>query len=173
MQNGDILHGFIRNDELGKMNYRTAFKLSEADKHTVVYDTASVKKVLLDDGDVFVLLKFREESSGRQAAAQAKLITRGKAPLYKLVYNSDETFYPVSVNDSLYLLRNDKMDAGMTATDQTFYYFKYILFGALTGGGIAADYVERISFTNFKCRLQVRELQSPGLSRHQLYTQYW
>ena len=147
LQSGETLRGYIRNDELAKMNYRVNFKAAAEDKNTVVYDTSTVKKLVMEDGDVFEYLRFQEQESGTNLAVLAKLLIRGKASLYKMIYKSDETFYLLNSRDSLYLLRNDKMDAGMTATDETLYHFKEILFGALAGANISADEAERISFT--------------------------
>lgn len=146
LQDGQVLQGFIRNDEMAKMNYSIVFKATEDAAATTVYDTARVKSFKLDDGDIFELLKFREADTTEAVSVLAKLITHGKASLYKIIYHSEQV-YLVTVDANLYVLQDDKKDAGMTATDVTYHHFKEILFGALAGADISSDYAERMSFS--------------------------
>ena len=57
--NGQTISGFIKDDEIAKMNYKISFTATEEGKNIVTYDTSQIKSFKLDDGETFELLRFR------------------------------------------------------------------------------------------------------------------
>ena len=145
LQNGQKLQGFIKNEELSKLNTRINFKSTEESKEIVVYDTSKLKSFRLEDGDIFELLKIHMDGVDSSMSVLAKLLVRGKASLYKINYNSDDIYIAVNVTKQ-YLLQNDKLDNGFTSLDLTEHYFRNNLRGAVPGSAISTEELERTSF---------------------------
>ena len=143
--NGQTISGFIKDDEIAKMNNKISFKASEADKSIVTYDTSQIKSFKLDDGETFELLRFRGHGMEYDVSVLAKLIVKGKASLYKIIYNSDER-YIITNGEKTYVLQNDKLEGGTMSTVITKSYFKYYLSKAVDDITILKEKIEKTSF---------------------------
>lgn len=145
LQNGQRLNGYIKDDEMAKMNFKVSFKGKREDKTIRMYDTSDIKRYQLDDGEAFELLHIRGEYMTHDISVLGKLIVRGKASLYKVNYKSD-IIYIVTKDDNSYVLQNDKRDNSQMSTDVTYYYFKARLYEAVASSDVSKEKVENISF---------------------------
>jgi len=146
LQNGQTLTGFIRDDVMADMNYRIRFKSTLADTSIYFYDTTQIKNFRLEDGEVYELLHFRGLYMKGDVSVLAKLIIRGKASLYSLVYNSDQLF--IITNDGkLYVLQNDKLEGSSLALEEKQFYFKAALNNAVMGSDISNAKLEKVRFS--------------------------
>jgi len=169
LQTGQALNGYIKDDELAKMNYKISYKENEADKSFTIYDTSQIKSFRLDDGEIYELLRFRGQYMTDDIAVLGKLIIRGKASLYKIIYNSD-ILYLVKNEEKVYVLQNDKMDKSQMSTELTKYYFKSRLKEAVSHPAISLDKVEKISFNEKKFVEVIKEYNGLSGSENQVTT---
>ncbi len=143
---GQTIRGFIKDDEIAKMNYKISFKAADGDKNIIMYDTSQIKSFILDDGETFELLKFRGHDMANDVSTLAKLIIRGKASLYKLIYNSDD-IYIVTNGGKNYVLKNDKQDWGAQSPEIRKYFFKNFLGTAVDDIASLKEKIEKITFS--------------------------
>lgn len=145
LQNGQSVQGFIKIEELSRMNTRINFKATEDASTYIVYDTSQIKGFRLEDGDVFELMRFHAAEMEGDMAVFAKQIVKGRASLYKLIYKTDAVY--IVINDTRqYVLQDDKLDNGQSSLDLTEHYFRNTLRAAVPGTAITTDRLERISF---------------------------
>lgn len=169
LQTGQALNGYIKDDELAKMNYKISYKEDEFDKSVTIYDTSQIKSFRLEDGEVYELLRFRGQYMTSDIAVLGKLISRGKASLYKIIYNSD-VLYLIKNDEKVYVLQNDKMDKSQMSTELTKYYFKSRLKEAVSDPAISLDEVEKISFSEKKFIELIKVYNEISKSENQVIT---
>ena len=143
LQDGQTIKGFIKEGELGDMNYKIRFKLSETDKNTTDYDTSQLKSYNLNGNEFFELQHISVNGGTVPLSVLAKSILNGKASLYKFIYDN-EAFYTAKNEEQLYVLQNDKLSAGSTEVSR--YYFKNYL-KAATNSTISDLKLETVGFT--------------------------
>lgn len=142
---GQTVRGFIKDDEIAKMNYKISFKATEEDKNIIMYDTSQIKSFTLDDGDIFELLRFRGHDMENDVSVLAKLIIRGKASLYKTFYNSDDIYIIIN-GGRTYVLKNDKQNWGTQSAEVSRNFFKNFLGAAVDDIPTLKNKIERITF---------------------------
>ncbi len=145
LQNGQTINGFIKERELGKMNYSINFKLLEKDKKSTVYDTAEIKTYSLNDNEFFEFFQIKVNDTTDNISVLAKLVLKGKASLYKFVYK-DDVLYLIKNDEKLYVLQNDKLERGAQETEVKEYHFKYHLTNAISDLKESTDKLETIKF---------------------------
>ncbi len=145
LQNGETIKGYIKDDEMSKMNFRLSFKEAESGKKATTYDTSQVRSFKLADGEIFELIHFRGHFMTSEMAAFGKLLIKGKASLYKILYKTD-VIYIIKNDGKTFVLQNDKMDKSQMSTDLTKYRFIEYLYKAFDGPAISKDKIENISF---------------------------
>lgn len=131
LKNGQIIKGFIKESELGKMNYGISFKLSEEDKHFTTYDTTQIKSYQLNENEIFNYLQIRVNDTTDAIAVLAKLVLKGKASLYKISYKGD-ILYIITNDENNFVLQNDKEQRGLQQTEVASYHYKYYLAKAIS-----------------------------------------
>jgi hypothetical protein len=145
LKNGQTISGFIKERELGKMNYSISLKLSEKDKKSTVYDTAQIKTYSLNGNEFFEFFQIKINDTTENISVLAKLVLKGKASLYKFVYK-DDVLYIIKNNEKLYVLQNDKLERGSQETEVKEYHFKYHLTNAISDLKESTDKLETIKF---------------------------
>ncbi len=143
LQNHQTIKGFIKADELPKMNYKIYFKSLLSDKKVTAYDTAQIKSFNLNGNEFFELLHIRVNNIEDSVSIFAKLILRGRASLFKTVFNS-EIIYIIKNNDNLYVLQNDELESNALAV--TSHNFRQHLTWAVSGVAPANNELQTISF---------------------------
>ncbi|MGZ8516560.1 MAG: outer membrane protein [Chitinophagaceae bacterium] len=167
LQTGQSLNGYIKDDELAKMNFKISYKENETGKSFTIYDTSQIKSFKLDDGEIYEWLRFRGQYMTGDIAVLGKLIIMGKASLYKIIYNSD-VLYLVKNEGKVYVLQNDKMDKSQMSTELTKYYFKSRLKEAISNPAIPVDKIEKISFSEKKIAEIIKEYNELSGSDNQV-----
>jgi opacity protein-like surface antigen len=167
LQNDTTLDGFIKNDEVAKMNYKVSFKKTENAPGAAIYDTSTVKTVTLADGEIFDLLHVRGHYMTADVAVLGQLLVKGKASLYKVFFDGDYAY--IIVNDGVAnLLQKDKYDAASTSTEVTQYYFKNCLARALSGSTISNERIENMEFNETDFRKMIVEYNASKGSKSQV-----
>jgi hypothetical protein len=145
LKNGQSISGFIKESELGKMNYRISFKSAEKDKNVTTYDTTQIKSYQLNENEIFDYLQIRVNDTTDAIAVLAKLVLKGKASLYKISYKGD-ILYIITNNERNYVLQNDKELRGLQQTEVARYHYKYYLTKAISDLSTSFDKLENATF---------------------------
>ena len=121
LKNKETKQGYIMNDAYEKMKFKIKFKLSKDSEQVICYDTSSVKSIVMEDGEVYDLLRFKPHTRKDSISVFARLILKGKASLYKVYYGST-LVYIVYNNLTTYPIQDDELL--MNSTEPTLFNYK-------------------------------------------------
>lgn len=108
LNNGDKTEGYIKTEDLSKLSSEICFKLALTDLKCVSYTASQIKSFYTENGKIFDLLTLLINNNSNEINVFANLILKGKASLYKSVYESEE-FFIIANNNTLYVLQNDQL----------------------------------------------------------------
>jgi hypothetical protein len=145
LRSGERVDGYIRSDEVQKMNYRVWFKRDLKQKAPTEYDTSKLTRVVFNDGETYERLTYKVHHFTDSLTGLARLMVRGKASLY-LIFLNETPIYLVKNQRSIYALRENTRDGlGM----ETNYYYKDYLAKALADGNDTVKFRIRAASFNY------------------------
>ena len=124
LKNNETRNGFIRNDDFRRMNYKIKFKPTQESNRVFVFDTASIKSIVMEDGEIYDLLRYMPKSAKDSISVLARLMIKGKASLYKVYYRGAVVFI-ISNNQKTYPVQDDEIPMNSTVVTQN-YYIQYL-----------------------------------------------
>lgn len=128
-KDGSSKEGFIKNQPSEKMCFSVRFKADMNEKGLIVYDTSSVNKIFIENGERYDLLRFKPHFAKDSIGVLAKKIVDGKASLYIVIYRLKE-IYIILNNGKKYPLQDEEILDGENKI--TSYYFNDYLKIALS-----------------------------------------
>jgi hypothetical protein len=146
LADGSKKEGFVQLQDIATMNKGVEFKESLETAAFTHYDTTQVLGLKTEDGDVFERIKVQLYDPFTEITTIAKVLSNGKASLYKIQVGLD-MLYIVKTNDKQFVLQDDKINAGQGAAEATTFNFRNVMFAALAGGGITEEQAERLTFS--------------------------
>lgn len=123
-KNNETKVGYVRNDNLGEMNYSVNFKSTLQSEQIETYDTASVKAIIMEQGEVYELLRYKPHLLKNNISILARLIVKGKASLYKVSYKG-EVVYIIQNNQKTFPLQDDEIPINSTLLIQN-HFIEYL-----------------------------------------------
>lgn len=123
LKNGDTASGYLRNDEVGHLNYSVPFKRALTDTITL-YTSTDVTSVQTDNKVVYEQITFCPDGDTVLVTVLGRLLASGKAKLYEVSYTK-AAMYVVSNNGKTYPLQRDKLGQNGLA-DEVHNYLNYL-----------------------------------------------
>jgi hypothetical protein len=143
--NNEKIDGYIRIDDLSKLSSEICFKLADADKNCVKYNTLQIKSFKTENQRTFDLLTIINPETNQEIKVFASLILKGGASLYKSAYKGSGFFIITNQNGN-YVLLNDVLISGDIA--MTTYNYLGVL-NTATEGLITSDNTVKFDQKNF------------------------
>ncbi len=151
-KNNSKASGYIRNDEQGKLKYTFNFKSTNDTEQGIKYDTSSVKGFVMENGEVYDLLVYKLDAGKDSLRAFARLMIKGKASLYQVLYGS-KCIYIIQNNNTTYPIQDEEMHSDEPILID--HHYKRYLTDALIDSDNLLGLIERIN----KMEFSVQELK--------------
>lgn len=111
--NDEKINGFIKTEDLDVLSSEVCFKIEENDTKCIIYSATKLKSFSTETGKFFESLTIKVNRNKKEINVFANLILKGKASLYKCIYNTKEIYIIVN-NNMNYVLQNDELISGET-----------------------------------------------------------
>lgn len=111
--NDEKINGFIKTEDLEVLSSEVCFKIEENDTKCTPYSPTKLKSFSTETGKFFDALTIKVNRNKKEINVFANLILKGKASLYKCIYNTKEIYIIVN-NNMNYVLQNDELISGET-----------------------------------------------------------
>lgn len=146
LADGSKKDGFVQLQDLATMNKGVEFKESLETPAFTHYDTTQVIGLKTEDGDVFERIKVQLYDPYTEILSIAKVLSNGKASLYKIQVGLD-VLYIVKTNEKQFVLQDDKIGQGQGSVESSTFNFRNVMFAALAGAGMSEAEAERLDFS--------------------------